>query len=424
MRIYFDKVVASVRSLSLRAIVGSMVCISIVGVGAAVAFGSLGERAQRREEKVPLRPMVLSGSGAFYCQRDYIEKTRTELAAQGPLPPTEIFDSSSKTVRIIKGVFPKILVPWWMYDFFHTSFGSLFFQPSVSATIAEQARPRINLDSEWKYFRFSIVVDGVPVDAMVVGRPSTFTNGRWTLASLGITRIYECLLIDSPEQVCPGHPPGLAPLQQLLSKTQSNAILYNYPGMGASGGFLNLPAMVKAHEALLRFIEDQLHACVIIDKGHSFGGAVQAEAWRTHKVKGDVSYVLVKDRSPLYVIDAVQNLAGRFFAIAGKILGWNIRTPASSDTLQVPEIHVMCLGNISDSRRFIDPSEISPPGEESSGPFYNDQMVPYYSSTAIYYLQHPSCVSKVVIGVPDVHGASIEDPEVLAEAINEAVPIS
>ena len=99
VRIYFDKVVASVRSLSLRAIVGSMVCISIVGVGAAVAFGSLGERAQRREEKVPLRPMVLSGSGAFYRQRDYIEKTRTELAAQGPLSPTGIYDSSSKTVR-------------------------------------------------------------------------------------------------------------------------------------------------------------------------------------------------------------------------------------------------------------------------------------------------------------------------------------
>lgn len=391
----------------------------------AVAIGSWNERSQilSQEEPSSLRPMILSGSKAFYCQPDYVETTRLELAAKEPLPPTEIYDFSSKTARMAKSVFSKILFPWWIYDRLHTVFGGLFFQPLASSAIAEQARPRIQLDSEWKYRRFSILVDGVPVDAMVVGRPSTFTNGRWTLIALGITRIYECLLIDHPEQVCPGHAPGLVPLQQLLSKTQSNAILYNYPGMGASLGHLNFSAMKKAHEAFLRFLEDRIHARVIIDKGHSFGGVVQAEAWGAHNVKRGVSYVLVKDRSPLHVSDAVQNLAGRVLAVIGKVLGWESHVPASSDALRVPEIHVMSLGNITGSRRFTDPSEVAPPGGDSSGPVYNDRVVPYPSSTALHYLQnHFHNGSKVVIGVPDVHGASIVDPGVLAEAINEAVP--
>jgi hypothetical protein len=237
------------------------------------------------------------------------------------------------------------------------------------------------------------------------------------LVSFGIGRVYECILIDHPENVCPGHAPGLAAFQQLLTKTDSNAICYNYPGMGASAGLISRKAMEKTHEAFLQFLENHIQAKGIIDKGHSYGGANQASAWRIHHVKKNISYVLVKDRSFLSQSDTVKNIAGLPFAIAGRFLGWNIQTRQSSDALVCPEIHVMSVGNIVRSQRFTKPSEISVSGNNSSTPFYQDKVVPYNTSSAIHYLLHPSH-QKVIIGVPDAHGASIQDPSVLADAIN------
>lgn len=405
------------RKFSCIIILGCYLCAVALWIGATLFIDG---KDRACDSPYPLRPIILSGSEAFYNQPDYVATTQAELAAQKPLPPSQLYEFSSNAARVTKEAFSVILFPWKIYQYLHTAFGNEFFKPSASAIVAEKARPRIKLNSNWKYRRFTVLVDNKPIDAMLIGRPSTLANGRWMLVSLGIKRVYEALLIDNPEQISPELFPGLASLQQLLTQTSCNAVCYNYPGMGASAGPINREAMERAHEALLRFLEDRLCAHVIIDKGHSYGGGNQATVWSTHKVKKNVSYVLIKDRSFLNLNDAMTNFGGRIVSLAGIILGWNVQTLASSDALSWPEIHICSVKGIDKPQRFTFPSQIAPPGSNGLIPTYKDLLIPYCTSSAVHYLQHPSSGGKkVVIGVPDVHGASIQDPTVLAEAINE-----
>lgn len=369
----------------------------------------------------PLRSIVLSGPEAFYNRSDYETVTKRELEEHEPLPPSEIFEFESKISRLSSDVFSSIFFPWGIYRSLHTMYGNLFFQPENASRIATQVRAHINLNTEWKYRRFTLLVDGIPVDAMIVGRPSTLGNKRWMVLSIGITKVFECLLIDNPEAFHPGHPPGIGPLQKLLKLTNANIVLYNYPGMGDTGGSINKSTMQKVHEAILRFIEDRVQATEIIDYGHSFGGANQADTWTTHTAKSNIRYVLVKDRSPTLLGDAVENLGGRDKAIANSLFGWQINTVPISDNLKYPEIHIMSVKHIDHPMLFTDAAQIVASEKDSFAPTYGDTVIPYKASTAMHYLhQPPHNVHKVIIGVPDDHGATITEPTLVAEAINEA----
>ena len=369
----------------------------------------------------PLRPMVLTGPEAFYNSPDYELVTKRDLEAAEPLAPSGVFKFESQPACFAKDVFSCILFPWGIFRSLHTMYGSQFFQSEQSTKIATQARSHINLNSEWKYRRFTLLVDGMPVDAIVMGRPSTFGNNRWMLLSIGITKIYECLLIDNPEAFHPGHPPGLAPLQQLLKQINANLVVYNYPGMGDAGGVVNKTSMQKAHEAFLQFIEQKFQAKEIVDYGHSFGGANQADTWSTHTADPNIRYVLVKDRSPTYVSDAVKNLAGLRMEISNIILGWQINTVSTSNELKHPEIHVMSVKNIKHPMVFTDAAQVAESEINPFTPTYHDSLIPYKASTAMYYLrQLERTYRKVIIGVPDDHGATITEPTLIAQTINEA----
>jgi hypothetical protein len=319
----------------------------------------------------------------------------------------------------MKDICSTLVFPWGIYRYLHTAYGKQFFKSAQSSPIAKEARRCINLDSDFKYYRLTLLVDNMPVDAMIVGRPSTLGNQRWMVFSLGITKVYECLLIDHPETIFPRHPPGLSSLQQLLTQTNSNAVFYNYPGMGESGVSIDMESMTKVHEAVLQFIEHRLQANVIVDEGHSFGGGNQAEVWRTHHVKPGVRYVLIKDRTFVHMSDAVENLAGRIMSTVGVILGWQSHSVPSSDALKVPEIHIMCVRNIDRPRLFTDVTQIASIETDSSSPTYNDAVIPYHTSTAIHYLLHPSHdAPKIIMGVPEVHGVLPANPTLLAEVLN------
>ena len=59
------------------------------------------------------------------------------------------------------------------------------------ADYAQQLRSHVDPESTWQYKRFSILVDGNVVDAAIIGKASTFGNGRWVLASNGNGEFYE-----------------------------------------------------------------------------------------------------------------------------------------------------------------------------------------------------------------------------------------
>lgn len=351
-------------------------------------------------------PLILSGPNAFYKQEEYEKKTKEALASKAPLlPPAQRYDFQSEG------------------SFFHSFFGKCLSVAFFSATVARNTRLRIDVSTEWKHHRFSLLVSGYPVDATLIGRESTLSNGRWLLIAQGLTLMYESRLINDPEPASSEQSHKLTPLQKLLMGTDASAVLYNYPGMGASQGPNALPAAFNAHEAFLRYIENELHATEVIDDGHSLGGSIQASVWQTHSPKQNISYVLVKDRACCKTVDVMRNLGGRFLATSSEYFGWNMDTIPSSDHVQIPEIHVMTVGHIDRPRRFSNLAEIDPSGSDPTRPIYNDKVIPCEASSAMYYLAHPPTDGrkKIVIGVPDEHPCPITEPGVLAEAINEVL---
>lgn len=363
-------------------------------------------------------PLVLSGPEAFYNRLGYREGTKEILASEELPLPSHIYEFQSKTARVAKSIFSTLFFPWKIYDFLHSTLGRYMFHASASATDANEAREHIDLSTEWKFHRFSLLVNDAPIDAILVGRPSTLNNGRWMVFSLGIKGIYELQLAAD----LAGHSPQFRSIQKLLDATAANGVFYNYPGMGVSKGDLSVEGTKNAHEAIVRYVEDDLHARAIIDKAHSFGTGNQALVWESHQPKEGISYVLVKEKGFVDFSDVMSYCAGRIKGIVTSILGWGIHTIPSSDHVQIPEIHIMSVSHIVHPQRFTSMSEIDASGVNPALPGYNDLTIPASSSSALYYLSHPSQNGrKIIIGVPGTHAEPIEEPQVLAEAIEEAL---
>lgn len=210
---------------------------------------------------------------------------------------------------------------------------------------------RIVENRDWKVKWLAIQMDGFIIDAVIMGKPETFDNGRWTLVSGGNGEFYEQRIVDDE-------------FKTLLTENKSNALLFNYSGVGGSTGMPNRELMAKAYRAMLKFLEDDrqgIGAKEIIGYGHSIGGGVQGEALLTHIFKEDVKYVFVKSRSfcdlrttakeMIYnnlkkagsseTVAKVLGLAAGFFTW---LFGWNMCSLEFSKALEKPEI-VMQTGS-------------------------------------------------------------------------------
>lgn len=281
-------------------------------------------------------PASLSGPNAFYLAPDYIYKTRTEMASKKNLKPIYQCTLENKVWRIAKLIFSIIIFPIGLCQLIHRLIGKLIVPASspdfakaamgidISADNLATIRTHFNLSDEWKIKRLSIEVDGHVIDAVIVGKESTLENGRWLLKSGGNGECYE--------QNLEGYE-----LKNILNEFNTNAILFNYPGVGANGGLPSRNAMIKAYRAMLTFLEDQkkgIGAKEIIGYGHSIGGGVQAEALNHHRLKKDIKYVFVKDRT-FSKLSAVPDCFLGFLSI---ITGWNMNCINSSLRLKAPEI--------------------------------------------------------------------------------------
>ena len=132
--------------------------------------------------------------------------------------------------------------------------------------------------------RVAILVDDMIIDAMIM-KPKAFTdNGRWLLQANGNGEYYEHYIAGSS-------------LDNMVNAFQANAILFNYPGAGASTGTATPETMQKAYRAVLSYVEGNLQAKEVIGYGHSLGGGIQATALVDHPLKTDVKYVFIQGRS-------------------------------------------------------------------------------------------------------------------------------
>lgn len=369
------------------------------------------ERLFHHQPKTTSFKDLLSGEKAFYHQPDYLEATRGDFSQRKCLPVTFIWNTESKVMRIVKQIFSIILPPLGIYHLLHALAGKISVLPVSTPRLcgfppnyALNSRCRIPLEGEWKYKRMTVEVDGYHIDAIIAGQPSTFNNGRWTLASIGNRSFCEDTLRLKHD------------FKQILSEIKSNAIVFNYPGVGASSGLPNRKAMVKAYRAMLALLEDQkngIGAKEIIGYGHSLGGGVQGDALKEHQLKNEIKYVFVKDRTFADVRTVASYITNKPLGLFITSLGWNFDSVKSSKTLQAPEI-IIQAAQVENYKELNDSSSI-----------VDDKRIPAKASLANALLEDPnySKKNKIIIGVNEGHSDPLLNPSFFAQKIESLLKV-
>jgi Chlamydia CHLPS protein (DUF818) len=347
---------------------------------------------------------ILDGPNAFYKQIDYVAATKRDLSQKKPLSVSYTWNTEHKVIRIVKQIFSVIIFPVGIYKLLHALAGKVALLPASSPSLikipknhADESRSSISLEGDWKYKRITVEVDGYKIDAMIVGQAATLNNGRWVLASNGNGEFYEDKLSGN--------------LQHILGAVYANAIVFNYPGVGASSGLPGREAMTKAFRALLTFLEDKkngIGAEEIIAYGHSIGGGVQGDALKAHELKKDVKYVFVKSRTFSNLSTEASLGFAKPFGFLVKILGWNMDSVESSKKLKAPEI-ILQTANVVGYEELKDSSKI-----------IDDGVIPAKASLAKALLEDDKCPkeNKIFIGMQEGHNSGVYDPSFLAGKIN------
>ncbi|EFB41568.1 hypothetical protein pah_c028o015 [Parachlamydia acanthamoebae str. Hall's coccus] len=355
---------------------------------------------------------LLKGKKAFYKRPDYVETTKQDFSQNPSLQVSYTWNSESRVIRIAKKIFAIIIFPIGIHKLLHSLAGKIFLLPSSTPVIigypenyADQVRSNISLHSEWRYKRIAIQVDGYKIDATIVGKTSTLSNGRWVLESLGNGQFCEEELMEE------------STFKKILTSLHGNGLVFNYPGVGSSTGLPSRKAMAKAYRAMLNFLEDQkigIGAKEIIGYGHSIGGGSQSDALKKHPLKKDIKYVFVKSRSFSTLYRTAIHVTYRPLAFLVKILGWNMNSSKVSEKLQAPEI-------ILQTAKVASYEEI-----KNSSKIIDDGIITAKASLAKKLLDDEKCAkrNKIFIGIPDDHFAELSDPTFLATRIESLLKTS
>ena len=339
---------------------------------------------------------ILGGENAFYNQSDYLESTKKDFDSSGALPTTYRWDTEHKIIRIAKSIFSVIIFPIGIYQLIHRMVGRLVLSDIYASP--ESLRKKIDLTGDWRYKRITIEVDGATIDAVIMGKPETLNNGRWIIHSTGNIGLYEYQL--SAKNL----------FKSVADALESNMLVFNYPGRGASSGMPDRQALAKAYLAMLNFLEDKeigVGAKEIIGYGISIGGGVQGDALESHTLKDGIKYVFVKDRTFSQLEDVISSMFGKVVGFLAKLFNWNISSKASSKDLQTHEI-IMQTADVETYEDLVDSSKI-----------LDDGVIDAKASLGKALLDNSACPKdkKVFIGIPEGHSSAIKNPSYLVDKI-------
>lgn len=359
----------------------------------------------------------LAGPQAFYNHPDYKLQTQAELAASRPPQAVSYIHNEDSTLwKIAKVVLFPLSIP---YRALHSLAGRIILPATNPANMgyhpdhANLSRRQFDVQGEWKVKRLTIEVDGQKLDVAIMGRPSTLSSGRWMMTSNGNGEFYEDRLSSQS-------------FQHILTKLDSNAILFNYAGVGSSEGGPNRKTMAKAYRAVLSFLEDQekgIGAKEIIGYGHSIGGGVQGDALSKHTLKDDINYVFVKSRTFSSLSEAAKQMTGSSLASwAISLLGWNMNSVPSSQTMKAPEIIMQTANvdgytNIAKHPRLIRKSDGVIPGAASLAKRLIEDERDRRERLSL--IESP--MNKLIIGIPEGHNDPHSDVDYLADIVNQCL---
>jgi hypothetical protein len=265
---------------------------------------------------------------------DYTNRLNYECDSGEALPEISYrYQTEQKTQTIAEKIFSCLYaIVTYPYRLLQWLAGKLIVPASwtYSQLILDMRNKRQPIpDALWKYKRISIDVGGMTIDAMLIVRDSTAENGKWILSSDGNGSVYEL------------HKTFLTDTKQLALCLNANALVFNYPGVGASQGTPLPETIAKTYKAMLRFLEDKdagIGAETIIGYGHSLGGAAQALGLDSHELDPDINYVFIKDRTFSTLSKAATDMLGSWAGKLAQFLGWDMDTAAGSKKLKAHEI--------------------------------------------------------------------------------------
>jgi len=344
----------------------------------------------------------------FYEDNDCLKKTGDDLHS-ARLPVSYTYNTERRSSRVAKEILSVIFFPIKIGQLFHSLGGKIILPASgYDSKLVERARSKMfTHKGGWQFKRITIATDGYEIDAMIVGKIYTLNNGRWVLASNGNGQIYECFTGSSG-----------AELRKILTKIEGNAIIFNYPGVGASSGLPNRRAMTKAYRAVLNFLEDKkdgIGAKEIVGYGFSIGGGIQGDALRDHTLKADINYVFVKSKTFTDLSTTASYLIGPPLGFLVRVLGWNISSVESSKKLQAYEIIIQTATGAEDARVLTRGSDVE-----------DDGIIPPESALAKKLLEDPTCPreNKLFIGTNKGHCEDFSDVTLLTDAIKQMLASS
>jgi hypothetical protein len=294
-----------------------------------------------------VKPNFITFLDSSFKDSSYELKTRNEFKQKPPVSPCYHLVSKEHTSEFSKNIphflsplqslVDKCILPSSMRSITRAKhecitrflpFISKKYLPEVVTKHAELPTEKKNeYGHGWKYKRFTVRVNGIDIDATVMAQESTLHNGRWLLNSLGNMQLYEHKIKDSWR------------LKRILKETNSNGILFNYPGVEASSGIPQGKTLVKAYQTMLKFLEKEVKAKEIIGYGYSIGGGVQGESLKTHTFQPGIKYLFIKDRS-FSTLDRVVDSCNKLGFLLPRF-GWGLNSIDSSHRLsehRIPEI--------------------------------------------------------------------------------------
>lgn len=348
--------------------------------------------------------------------------------------PTKIsYHQDNRVWRIAKDVLSVLFLPVGLYRAWHRVVGLAVVPASMRELLAKvglgkatdldtlDSSVKVLLEKNWGLERLTIEADGQQIDVTLL-KPPNAKPDRWTLYSTGNMQYYEDVLSASDYCNDLFGPDGL----------NTSVLLFNYPGVGKSGGFPSRSGSVRAYQTLLRWLEEEVNAKELIGFGHSIGGGIQGEAIAGRPKKEGVRYCFIKDRTFSHLSGVAEDLTKKTMPRLGIILGpivkkivelssWNIQTAKASLRTRYPEIVIQ------------QNSYTQKPGEvawEKASEVTDDEIINSSRSLALElsqqkYLANTKLLAKKLLMVQEPHnfplGSAPHSIHTLCETVKESL---
>lgn len=203
-------------------------------------------------------------------------------------------------------------------------------------------RRDLEAGKKWQFQRFSVEADQQKIDAIFIGRKKDSSSSKWFWSKKEEPSVRNRVILYccSQHELAEGEIHDDQELLALAEKTQSDVVVWNPPGLGATPGELSRESMVKACQSMLRFVEDAkgLGAKEIICSGHSLGAAILLEAQKNHVLAPSIRYVFVLRSAFSTMQESLAFSVCSLFGLAIRFLGWNLNNTEALKKVKAPVI--------------------------------------------------------------------------------------